>query len=145
MNLEQFTTQWFLFYYLGVGLFLVGSGIYLILKKEQAKQFLLTASKNEHPPRLLVLVLKYFLLFTLPGLILSFLPFSIVELLFTLRSLLLTYIAGIRLVRWEQSRTLIRTSSEKLPEIIRSSGAIMVSVGLAIFLLAYFVINRSSF
>lgn len=145
MSFEQFTSQWFLFYYLAVGFFLVGSGFYLILRKERAKQFLVKASKNENPPRLLVLILKYFLLFTLPGLILSFLPFSIIELLFTLWSLLLVYLAGIRLVHWDQTRTLVRASTEKLPGFIRSSGAIMVSVGLAIFLLAYFVINRASF
>lgn len=145
MSFEQFTSQWFLFYYLAVGFFLVGSGFYLILRKERAKQFLVKASKNENQPRLLVLILKYFLLFTLPGLILSFLPFSIIELLFTVWSLLLVYLAGIRLVRWDQTRTLIRASTEKLPGYIRSSGAIMLSVGLAIFLLAYFVINRASF
>lgn len=145
MSLEQFAAKWFAIYYLAVGFLLVGSGIYLILKKEKAKQFLLKASKSENPPRLFVLILKYFLFFTLPGLAFSFLPFSLIELLFTLWSLLLVYIAGIRLVRWEESRTLIRASSEKLSDVIRSSGAIMVSVGLAIFLLAYFVINRASF
>lgn len=145
MSFEQFAPKWFAIYYLAIGFFLVGSGFYLILKKAKAKQFLLSAADDEKPPRLLVLILKYFLLFTLPGLIFSFLPFSLIELLFTLWSLLLVYIAGIRLARWDQSRTLIRASSEKLPEVIRSSGAIMVSVGLAIFLLAYFVINRASF
>ena len=145
MNFELFTPKWFAVYYLTLGFILIGSGIYLILKKEKTTHFLLEASKNEKPPRLFVLILKYFLFFTLPGLALSFLPFSIIELLFTLWSLLLVYIAGIRLVRWDESRTLIRASRQNLPDIIRSSGAIMVSVGLAIFLLAYFVINRASF
>jgi len=142
MDLENFATKWFLLYYLVLGFLLVGSGFYLILKKQMVATFFGNASKNEKPPTLLIRILKYFFLFTLPGLPLSFFPFSIIELLFTLWSLLLVYIAGIRLVRWKESRTLIKANMEELPQFIRRSGAIMVAVGLAIFLLAYLVIKR---
>ncbi len=55
------------------------------------------------------------------------------------------YIAGLQLLRWDQTRALINASSEKVSALIRRIGAIIVAVGLAIFLLAYFVIKRASF
>lgn len=145
MDFTAFSTKWFTLYYLTIGISLIVSGLYLFLKKQKAKRFLLDVSDNENPPRLFLRIVKYFLLFSLPGLILSFIPFSWVELLFTLWSLLLVYIAGIRLVHWEQSRKLIKASTKELSDIIRRTGAIMVAVGLALFLLAYFTIQRTSF
>jgi branched-subunit amino acid transport protein len=144
MNFEAFSTKWFAIYYSLVALCLIGGGAYLMLKKQQVANFFLDAAEQENPPSALIRILKYILFFTLPGLVLSFLPFSWIELLFTLWSLLLVYIAGIQLVRWNNSRTLIKASTQKLPAIAQRSGAIMVAVGFAIFLLAYLVINRTS-
>lgn len=145
MSFESFSTKWFTIYYFVLGLCLLGTGSYLVLKRQIAAQFLRDASDREKPPPLFIRILKYFLLFTLPGLVLSFLPFAWIELIFTIWSLLLVYIAGIQLVRWEQSRTLIKANADHLPQIVRRSGAIMVAVGLAILLLAYLVIKRTSF
>lgn len=145
MSFEHFSAKWFTLYFVVLGCFLVGFGLYLILKKQKAATFLLEATSQENPPRLLLQILKYFLLFTLPGLVLAFFPFSWIELLFTLWSLLLVYLAGIQLVRWKQRRSIIKASADSLPHSIRRSGAIMVAVGLAIFLLASFVIKRAAF
>lgn len=137
-----FSAKWFLIYYAILGLLLILSGGYLTFKNSRAKQWLLSASNQEKPPVLLIRILKYLVLFTLPGLILSFLPFSWIELLFCIWSLLLLYLAGVQLVRWEQSRVIISQNKEKLAQIIRTGGAIMLSVGFAIFLLAYFVVQQ---
>lgn len=145
MDFEQFSTNWFILYSLAVGFLAIAGGLALILKKHKAALFFTAAANDEKPPVLLVRILKYFLLFSLPGLVLAFVPFSWIELIFTLWCLLLIYIAGIRLVRWEESRKLIKVNAGNLPDIIRRSGAIMVSVGLAIFLLAYFIIQRTQF
>ena len=141
MDLESFSTKWFTLYYSVLAICLIGAGGYLTLKKDQVTAYLINKADQKRPPTLLIRILKYFFFFTLPGLILSFTPFSWIELLFTIWSLLVVYIAGIQLVRWEQSRTLIK-SNKQLPHIIKRSGAIMVAVGLAIFLLAYLVITR---
>ena len=142
MDLYTFSAKWFFFYYCIVGLLLLGGGGYLIFKNHRINNFLQTAADQEKPPRLFITILKYFALFTLPGLVLSFFPFSIIELLFTLWSLLLVYIAGIRLVRWGESRRLIKVQPQQLPAVIRKVGAIMVAVGFSIFLLAYLVITQ---
>lgn len=143
MNLDAFATKWFVIYYSMLGLCLIGGGSYLILKKEEVKNFLLDAAKSEKPPTLFIRILKYFFLFILPGLILSFTPFSWIELLFTLWSLLLVYIAGLQLLRWNENRSLIKTSAPKLPTVVQRCGTIMLAVGFAIFLLAYLAITRS--
>jgi len=145
MTTTTLSTKWFTIYFAGLGILLIGCGIFLILKKEAGTTFILEATDHGKPPRLLVRILKYLLLFTLPGLILSFTPFSWIELLFTLWSLLLVYIAGIQLVRWNERRAIIKSQAKNLPNIIHRSGAIMVAVGSALLLLAYWVIKQASF
>lgn len=142
MNLEAFSAKWFTVYYLVAGCLFIGSGLYLAVKNRQFTTYLKRSAEQEKPPTLLIRILKYLLLFTLPGLLLSFTPFSWIELLFSLWSLLLVYVAGIQLVNWKHRRQLIARHADRLPEIVRSSGAIMVAVGFAIFLLAYLVIKR---
>lgn len=143
MDLYAFSTKWFVLYYIIVGLFSVGGGAYLTLKHDRVMQFLSEATNGEKPPTILIRIIKYFFFFTLPGLVLSFTPFSWIELLFTLWGLLLVYIAGIQLVRWQNTRLLIKANTAKVPTLIRRCGAIMLAVGFAIFLLAYLVINRT--
>lgn len=138
-----FSTKWFLIYYAILGLLFISGGGYLAFRPSIIKKWLLRVAENEKPPVLLIRILKYLALFTLPGLILSFFPFSWIELLFCIWSLLLMYIAGVQLVRWDQSRTLIQNKQEQLASSIRKSGAIMVSVGFAILLLAYSVVERA--
>ena len=138
-----FSAKWFLIYYITLGLLLILSGGYLVIRNKQTKKWLLSASNQEKPPVLLIRILKYVVLFTLPGLVLSFLPFSWIELLFTIWGLLLLYLAGVQLVRWKQSRIILEQNQNRLAQIIRTTGAIMLSVGFAIFLLAYFVVQRS--
>lgn len=139
----SFSAKWFIIYYALTGLLLILGGGYSTLRNGQIKQWLLSASKQQEPPILLIRILKYLTLFTLPGLILSFFPFSWIEFFFCIWSLLLLYIAGAQLVRWKQRREVIQRHQENLANLIRKSGAIMLSVGLAILLLAYFVIQRS--
>lgn len=142
MEFEALSTKWFIFYYMTLGTLSICSGIYLLLRHKTVSENFEQALKKEKPPRLLVRVLKYFLLFTLPGFIFSFIPFSWIELLFSVWSLLLVYLAGVQLVRWKQTGKLLRNSDRALKDIIFYSGAIMLTVAIAIFLLAYMVINR---
>ncbi|NIV11798.1 MAG: hypothetical protein GWN62_11130 [Aliifodinibius sp.] len=141
MDLANFSTKWFTLYYSVLAICLIGGGGYLILKKDQITDYLINKASNKKPPTLFIRILKYLLFFTLPSLVLSFTPFSWIELIFSIWSLLVVYIAGLQLVRWEQSRALIK-ANRQLPYIIKKSGAIMVAVGSAIFLLAYLVITR---
>jgi len=139
-----FSAKWFFIYYLSLALlFMVGGG-YLIFRKDKATNWLLKSANDENPPVLLIRTFKYVTLFTLPGLVISFFPFSWVELVFCLWGLLLLYIGATQLVRWKQSRKLIKQSRKNLPMLIKRNGAIMLSLSFAILLLAYLVIERAA-
>lgn len=138
-----FSTRWFLVYYVVLGLLLTLGGSFLIIRNDSIKTWLNKAAGKEKPPLVFIRILKYIAIFTLPGLVLAFFPFSWIELVFCCWSLILLYIAGAQLVRWEQSRLLIRRNRQSMSAIIIKVGAIMLSVGFAIFLLAYLVVKRT--
>ncbi|MBN2732424.1 MAG: hypothetical protein JXR26_08355 [Balneolaceae bacterium] len=138
----DFAAQWFTLYYLVLGIIFFCLGIGLMIKTDKILQFLQAQSRNEQPPHLLRTILKYFFLFTLPGLVLSFFPFSWPELLFSLWSLIIIYVAGIQLVRWPQTRKTIINSPDSTRSIIFKTGAIMLAVSPVMFMLAYLVIRK---
>jgi uncharacterized membrane-anchored protein YitT (DUF2179 family) len=76
MNLESFSTKWFTIYYTILGLSLLGIGLYLMLQREDIADYLSASAKQKQPPKIFIRILKYFFLFTLPGLVLSFTAFS---------------------------------------------------------------------
>lgn len=143
MDLEALSIRWFILYYLTLGTILICTGTYLLVRHNHLAAIFNDTLSREQPPKLFRKILKYFFLFTLPCLVFSFFPFSWIELLFSVWSLLLVYLAGIQLVRWQQTRKLLDKSDRSLQDIVFYSGAIMLSVAVAIFLLAFLVINRT--
>lgn len=143
MDWSAFSIKWFILYYPVLALIFLGLGCYALIKTNAFKNYLLEQAERQNPPAALRNLLKYFFLFTIPTFILSFIPFSWIELLFSLWSLIIIYATGIQLVRWEQTALLIRDKSEALPNAIRISGAIMVAVGLVILALGYLVLTRT--
>jgi len=144
MNIEIFTLKWFFVFYLVTGILVLTLGIIQVVKPPAVEKYLAGIARNEDPPTVIVKVLKYFFLFTIINLVLSFFPFSIAELLFSIWSLGMVYIIGIQLVRWEQTRRLIREYRSNLQPYTRYTGAIMVAVGCVIFMLIYHLLNRGS-
>ena len=140
--MEAFAQKWFTMYYLSLGVVVFISGFILILSFQKIQNYLIDQAGDEKPPAAIKNLLKYLFLFTIPCLFFSFIPFSWIELLFSIWSFLIVYIVGIQLVRWDETRMLIRQNPEKLEWYIRLTGAIMVAVGLVILLLGYIVINR---
>lgn len=140
--MEAFAQKWFTMYYLSLGVVVFISGFILILSFQKIQNYLIDQAGDEKPPTAIKNLLKYLFLFTIPCLFFSFIPFSWIELLFSIWSFLIVYIVGIQLVRWDETRMLIRQNPEKLEWYIRLTGAIMVAVGLVILLLGYIVINR---
>lgn len=140
--MEAFSQKWFTMYYLCLGVLVFFSGFVVMVSYRRIKNYLNREAQNKKPPVALKNLLKYLFLFTIPCLVFSFMPFSWIELLFSIWSFFIVYIAGIQLVRWEQTRIMIRQNPEKLEWYIRFTGAMMVAVGLVILLLAYIVIRR---
>ncbi len=111
-------------------------------KYEKAYSYLHRCAEDEQIPPIPRTILKYWFLFTLPCLVLSFIPFSWVELLFSVWSLLMVYMAGIQLLHWQQRRLFVLEQPDKTKFVIRTAGAILLSVSFIIFLLGYLVIKR---
>lgn len=141
--MENFSTQWFTAYYISLGALLVTYGIYLLVKTGQAKTYLLDAVEEKKAPPVMIKVLKYLLLFTLPCLILSFLPFSWIELLFSIWSFIIIITAGQLLLLWPQTSEAILKTKDQLERKIRFVAANMISIGIILFLLCFILLERT--
>lgn len=137
MTLEAFALKWFIIYYALMGLLFLLTGGWLAISPHQFKSYLVQQAETGGLPKLIRAILKYWFLFTLPCLVLSFTPFSWTELLFSFWSLLIVYIAGSQLARWKQLRLVIKEHASALPFFIRWMGVIMMSAALVILLLGY--------
>jgi hypothetical protein len=142
MTFAQFTAKWFTFYYFVLGFLLICSGIAFVIKAEACTEYLHSEMKTEKPPSILRTILKYFFIFTVAGLILSFFPFFWYELLFALWSLLMIFIIGLRLVHWPQTRHLLENYSQRIPLFTRIAGVTMFIISLVILLLGYQELQR---
>lgn len=140
--METFSAQWFTFYYTILGMLLILSGGYLLLSYQTVHSYLLQKTNSDQPPSLPRKTLKYLFLFTLPCLILSFIPFSWIELLFSVWSLVMVFAGGSLLLRWHQIRHLIKEHPARTDFYIRMTGAIMMAVSLIIFVLSYRIVTR---
>lgn len=139
--IESFSTQWFTAYYLMLGSLLIVCGVYLLLNKPRVTDYLLQSAKQKTPPTLFRNILKYLLLFTLPGLVLSFFPFSWIELIFTLWSLFIVFMAGQMLVQWPALTRQMEAASQKIPQKISFIAFNMISIGVVLFMLCYILIS----
>lgn len=142
--METFSGQWFTLYYGALSFLLLFSGGYLLIYHKKARIYLLGQADNDRPPSLLKTILKYLFLFTIPCLILSFIPFSWIELLFSVWSLIIVFVAGLQLVRWSQIRHLIKENPDRMEFLIRLMGALMMALSPAILLLSYRTLTRIS-
>lgn len=141
--MEYFSTQWFLAFYATLGALLMSYGLYLFLKTDHIKEYLLSVAEDETPPKVWKTVLKYLFLFTLPGLVLSFFPFSWIELLFSLWALLIIFVAGQLILVWPHTAQAIKAGRDDLKRKIRFAAANMLSIGLILFLLSYILLEKT--
>lgn len=139
--METFSAQWFVLYYTVLGILLLLGGGFLLFSYQAVREYLQQQADSEQPPGLPRKILKYLFLFTLPCLILSFFPFSWIELLFSIWSLVMVFIGGSLLLRWPQIRYLVDKHYARTDFYIRMTGAIMMAVSLIIFVLSYRMIT----
>ncbi len=141
--MEIFSTQWFTAYYISLGALLLSYGVYLLIKTASIQKFLIRVAAESKPPQIWRTVLKYLLLFTIPGFILSFFPFSWVELLFSIWSFFIIFMAGQLLVLWPHTSKAILAGGEQLRKKIRYVAANMITIGIILFMLCYLLLERT--
>ena len=89
--------------------------------------------------RNLSLLLRYLAILSLLSLVLSFFPFSGIELAFSLWSLIVLYLLASILVKWQHLRKLLAAHPQQLYSYIRKAALMMLSIGMVLYMLAYFV------
>ncbi|MEX0660160.1 MAG: hypothetical protein WD381_07390 [Balneolaceae bacterium] len=141
--LSSFSVQWFTAYYVTLGALLISYGFYFLAKQHEMAERVRDAATSSTPPGVIKSILKYFLLFTIPGLILSFFPFSWIELLFSIWSLVIIYTVGQMLVQWPAVAQQIQSLGDQLPKKVRFTAFNMISIGIVLFLLCYMLISNS--
>lgn len=142
--MEVYALRWFSVYYFVLAMLLLLLGLRWILRPQPFSDSLVNPEKGEQSPRAPIQALKYFLLFTVPGLFLSFFPFSWPELLFSLWSLLVVYLLGSMLLRWKQIRPFLVEQKNRLPKYVRRTGVILLALAVLMFLLFYRKLNQTS-
>lgn len=140
--MSAFSAQWFTAYYITLGTLLVSFGFYLIARHYKMAEKLKAAAQKEKPPYAFKSSLRYLLLFTIPGVVLAFFPFSWIELLFSVWLLFIIFILGSLLVQWKGVSQQILNNSGTLHKKIRFAGMNMVSIGIVLFMLCYLLLSR---
>ncbi len=141
--LSAYSVKWFTVYYLSLGLLGLYGGLYCFYQTQKIASYLLERTSPDTPPPRFRTFLRYFLAFTLPNLLLSFFPFSLIELAFSLWCLFMIYLAGSLLVRWDAIQPLISEQPiSQIKQYIRITGAIMLSLGGFMFLLFYRIVQN---
>lgn len=141
--MEQFSSQWFLAFYPSLGALLASYGFYLLIRTERFREYLTEVAPGPKPPGSWRTALKYLLLFTLPGLVLSFFPFSWIELLFSVWLLFIILMVGQLLVMWPHTSKAILAAGEHLKRKIRYVAANLITIGFICFMLAYLLLERT--
>ncbi|MFU8813216.1 MAG: hypothetical protein ACNA78_09620 [Balneolaceae bacterium] len=139
--MESFAAQWFTAYYITLGSLLITVGVAMIIQQQRAVAYLREAAAADQPPQAFKNVLKYFLLFTVPGFILSFFPFSWIELLFSVWSLIIVFTLGQMLVHWRSAAKQIRQLGDTLGAKVRFAAFNFISLGVVLFMLCYVLLS----
>lgn len=142
--LSAYSAKWFAVYYFCLGTIGILGGIYMLIRWQQIMTYLKDQTDPAQAPPRIRIFLRYFMVFTLPTLVLSFFPFSIIELAFSVWCLLIIYVIGSLLLRWKSVRPFLKEQSHQtLRKFIRITGAIMLSLGGVMFVLFYRIIQTS--
>lgn len=137
--LQQFSTNWFLIYYITLGSLLLMSALFWLRRPQPMHRYIMKHVEANQKPVMMLLLLRYMAVFTLLSLIFSFFPFSGIELAFSLWSLVMLYLIASILLKWQHLRKLLTSRPELLYVYIRKASLMMLSIGMVLYMLAYFV------
>lgn len=133
--IEGLSFNWFLLYYIILTLIFIIPGLVWTVRPASLTGYLVISARQEKRPSSLFIMLRTFTLFTLVSLFFSFFPISAVELVFTLWSIGIIYLAGSFLLRWDVIREIILEKNNRLNGVIRKLGTAMIVTGVLVFLL----------
>lgn len=137
--LQHFSTNWFLIYYITLGSLLVMSALFWLRRPQPLHRYIMKHVEKNQKPAFILLLLRYLAIFSLLSLGLSLFPFSGIELAFSLWSLIMLYLLASILLKWQHLRKLLSSQPALLYVYIRKASLMMLSIGMVLYMLAYFV------
>lgn len=143
--IHQISLNWFVVYYFVLGTILLVNGLIWFSRPVPFQQYLTDHAQRDERPALLIKTIRYLMLFSGVSVLLSLIPFSWVELLFSLWSLIVLFILGSILLRWKQLKNLILERPQAVLGQIRKGGYMMFSVGVVLLLLAWYRLSMYGF
>ncbi|MCH8486989.1 MAG: hypothetical protein LAT75_08985, partial [Candidatus Cyclonatronum sp.] len=143
--IHQISLNWFVVYYFTLGIILLVNGLIWFSRPAPFQQYLCDHARRDERPALLIKTIRYLMLFSGASLMLALIPFSWVELIFSVWSLVVLFILGSILLRWKQLKNLILERPQAVLGQIRKGGYMMFSVGIVLLLLAWYRLSMFGF
>lgn len=137
--LEHFSTNWFLIYYIMLGTALLMSALFWLRRPQPLHRYLMSHVEENQKPYFILLMLRYLAIFSLLSLVLSFFPFSPIEFAFSLWSLVMLYLLASIMLKWRHLKRPLSGNPGLLYAYIRKACLMMLSIGMVLYMLAYFV------
>lgn len=139
----QISFNWFLLYYFSLGLILVYQGIVWWTRPGPFTGYLTVHAKRGERPALIIKSIRYLFTFTALSFVLAFFPFSFIELIFSVWCFLMLFILSSLFVKWDQLSKIILDKPNNIEAQVRKGGAMSLSLGVVMFLLAYLLLTSA--
>lgn len=124
---------WFLIFYILMGAGLLWYGLGFIRQPAVFQTYLTKVSDSEKPPRLILRLLRYILMFSLASLIVSFVPFALYEMLYSVLLIVLVFTIGRLFLMWDTIRQVINEKKSAVERLTQKSGFLMVLLSILSF------------
>ncbi|MCC5926062.1 MAG: hypothetical protein JJU41_05825 [Bacteroidetes bacterium] len=135
---------WFLIYYFVLMVFCIWYGTGFIRQPGIPAAYLITSAASSSPPRLLLKILRYALMFTFISAVLSIYPLALSELLFSVVMLGLIFAAGRLLLMWDSVRGALQQKEQSLRRMMVKTGWLLSGVGMVSLILWFRIISGTN-
>ena len=128
---------WFLIMYVLIGVLFLWFGLAMVRQPERMTNYLIKTAQSGQHPRLLIKWLKYFSMVIFLSFVVSFFPFYLPGLLFSFAGVVMIFIFGRMLTRWDQIKVILIEKRVGLLRLTRMSGIFLLTYSALCFLMWY--------
>jgi len=128
---------WFLIVYSLFGVIFLWFGGWMIFTPHHLTNYIVKTASAEKQPRLILKWLKYFFIFSIISLLVSFYPLDIMALSFSVSCLILVFIFGRILLMWDAVRSELPKKSEAILKLSRRTGFLILTLSVISFVFWY--------
>lgn len=136
--MEAFSYKWFVLFYFILSAGLTIQGLVWLFAPASVTQKTRRSFTSEKAPSAIIKVIRYLFLFNLVSFILSFFPLSWNHLVYSFWVFVMIFAVGRFLVNWTHFKTFWENREAGLERFFRRTGALLLMIGLATFVLLYY-------